>query len=67
MTAINVHVRGATEAERVLAWRLEELQRAGYAPLIARRLARKMTVDLHLAVDLVRRGCTPDVAAKILL
>jgi DNA-directed RNA polymerase specialized sigma24 family protein len=46
-----------TEAERVLLWREEELERAGYDRDTARRLAEAPGVDLHLATELLRRGC----------
>ena len=46
-----------TEAERVLLWREEELERAGYDRDTARQLAEAPGVDLHLATELLRRGC----------
>jgi uncharacterized ferredoxin-like protein len=51
----------------VLAWRAEELVRAGYDGDNALMLALERAVDLHAAVDLLRRGCPPDLAVKILL
>ena len=56
-----------TEAERVLLWREEELERAGYGRDAARQLAESMTVDLHLATELLRRGCPEPTAVEILL
>jgi hypothetical protein len=55
------------EAERVRLWRLEELQRAGYERRMARSLAERSYVDLHLATALLRRGCPVDTALRILL
>jgi hypothetical protein len=55
------------ELDRVEAWRLEELQRAGYPRDLAREIAARHDVDLHLAVDMVLGGCTPELAARILL
>ena len=55
------------EAERVRAWRLEELQRAGYERKMARTLAERADVDLHLATALLRRGCPLDTALRILI
>ncbi len=55
------------EAERVLGWRLEELERAGYSRSDARTLAERKDVDLHLAVSLVRAGCPAQTALAILL
>lgn len=56
-----------TEFERVTAWRACELLKAGYEPLVAVDLAEHQEVDLHLALELVERGCSPDLAARILL
>jgi hypothetical protein len=55
------------ELDRVETWRLEELQRAGYPRDLAREIATRLDVDLHLAVDMVLGGCTPELAARILL
>lgn len=56
-----------TEDERVARWRLEQLTRAGYEETAALVLADLVDIDLHLAVDLVRRGCPSDTALRILL
>jgi hypothetical protein len=56
-----------TEADRVSRWRAEELERAGYELSAAAVLAASSGVDLHLAVDLLERGCPQDVAMQILL
>ena len=56
-----------TEAERVERWRAEELERAGYELSAAAVLAASTAVDLHLAVDLLVRGCPQDTAMQILL
>jgi hypothetical protein len=55
------------EIEVVERWRLESLARAGYDPESAAVIAASHDVDLHLAVDLLRRGCPLDVALQILL
>ena len=67
MTAAETGLREGTELERVHAWRAEELERAGYPPAAAAKLAARLDVDLHIAIDLVRQGCAPDVALSILL
>jgi hypothetical protein len=56
-----------TETERIERWRAEELERAGYEPRAAGRLAVRHDVDLHAAVELLERGCPADLALKILL
>jgi hypothetical protein len=55
------------ELERVEAWRMEELQRAGYGPDAATELAQRHDVDLHAAVALIERGCPPELALRILV
>ncbi len=67
MTAAEVLTYKELEAERVLAWRREELERAGYDMVAAGDLALRSDVDLHLAIALVRDGCPPETAARILL
>jgi hypothetical protein len=56
-----------TESERVLRWRVDELSRAGYDDRLALKLALQPHVDLHRAVDLLRNGCEPTLAAQILV
>jgi hypothetical protein len=51
----------------VLRWRREQLQAAGYSLREARELAERADIDLHVAADLLRAGCAPDVALRILL
>jgi hypothetical protein len=41
--------------------------RAGYAPGAAHDLAARTDVDLHLAIELLERGCPADLAVRILL
>lgn len=67
MPAADVRVLEETEIERIERWRLTELERAGYDPAAAAELAARHDVDLHFAIELVERGCSPGVALKILL
>lgn len=67
MTAAEITLDRDTEAERVVDWRREELERAGYDGESAARLAERGDVDLHVAVDLVRSGCPHETALEILL
>jgi hypothetical protein len=55
------------EQERIEAWRTEELRRAGYDRRAAFELAGRHDIDLHVAVDLARRGCSQELALQILL
>lgn len=55
------------EHERVIAWRLHELLKAGYSVQTAELIAARTDIDLHRAVALVKSGCEPAVAGLILL
>jgi succinylglutamate desuccinylase len=67
VAATDIYLVDQTEIERIERWRADELERAGYEPRAAGRLAVRHDVDLHTAVDLLERGCSTDLALKILL
>ena len=56
-----------TELTQVQRWRIEELERAGYDPRAAMALGSRNDIDLHRAVDLLRNGCSLELALQILL
>ena len=47
-------------------WRLCWLLDAGFDPQLAQRLASTPAIDLHALLQLVDRGCSPELAARIL-
>lgn len=65
MTA--AELQEGTEIERIERWRSDELERAGYSKDAAGKLACRHDVDLHHAIEMIARGCPPDLALKILL
>jgi hypothetical protein len=67
MTAAQFEDLCIDEAAEVLAWRFDALCRTGFDLDAAAMLAANVEVDLHKAVELVRRGCSPQLAARILL
>jgi hypothetical protein len=67
MSAAELDLHQETESERIERWRVEELARAGYDADDAVELAGRSYVDLHLAVQLLERGCPPATALRILL
>lgn len=60
-------LRQTANDESVVAWRREQLRRAGCRRFEAEVLARELQVDLHEAVALLERGCPSRVASEILL
>ena len=54
------------EQRRLHDWRLQTLRGAGFSTLDAEVLACS-TADLHRACDLVKAGCAPATARRILL
>ena len=56
-----------TERDKIERWRADELERAGYEAAAAALLAGRGDVDLHRAIDLLRNGCSPELALQILL
>ena len=67
MTAAQFEGLHVDEAAEVLAWRFDALCRSGYDLDAAAVIAANVQVDLPEAVELVSRGCPPDLASRILL
>jgi hypothetical protein len=65
MTAAQIQIE-ETEAERVVRWRSEALERAGYDPEAAAELAARSDIDLHRATAMLESGCPPELALQIL-
>ena len=45
---------------------IRRLLEAGFEPALARRVAEGPTMDVHALLDLVDRGCPPELAVRIL-
>ena len=65
MTAAEIQIT-ESEHDRVVRWRAEALERAGYDVTSAAELAARPDVDLHRATALIEQGCTPELALRIL-
>jgi hypothetical protein len=52
-------------SNRVVRWRLEQLVRSGLPVSMAARAANA-DYDLHALTELLRRGCPPELAIRIL-
>jgi len=53
-------------SDAVLTWRFHQLRLAGYDEAAAGELAARADVDLHVALDLLGRGCPQALALEIL-
>ena len=60
------HCCGSGPPADVIAWRRCRLVEAGFPPGLATRLASTRRIDLHALLQLVDRGCPPELAARIL-
>ena len=67
MSEAQLDILEDTELVKIEHWRTEELERAGYSHRAAGRLAARHDIDLHRAINLLKRGCDPALALKILL
>lgn len=59
---------GDNEVGKIERWRFECLERAGYRTDLAVVLSRRLDVDLHMAVRIMRSGkCSQADALRILV
>ena len=54
------------ERAAVAAWRRRQLAEAGFPQRLASALGADERVDVHALIELVERGCLPELAARIL-
>lgn len=66
MTQTDSEPLALDERVDVSAWRLRRLLESNFPPPLAMQLANTPGIDLHSLLDLVARGCPPDLAARIL-
>jgi hypothetical protein len=48
------------------AWRSEQLVASGFSSSLAVTVADDERYDLHALIELVERGCSPELAVRIL-
>jgi hypothetical protein len=53
-------------AQDVIAWRRDQLVHTGFPLPLASRVAHDQRFDLHALIELTERGCSPELAARIL-
>jgi hypothetical protein len=54
------------EHDDVIAWRRAQLVRSGFPQRVAAGVAHDGRYDLHRLIELVERGCPPELALRIL-
>jgi hypothetical protein len=58
------HLTGR-EPRDLIAWRVRRLVAAGFTQSEASRLAHTSDIDFHALLELIDRGCPPELAARI--
>ena len=53
-------------SEELVRWRRERLAESGFPLPLAARVAEDPQYDLHALIELVERGCPPELALRIL-
>lgn len=56
---------GVTTGRGIVRWRREQLTHTGFPLPLAAEIAEDARYDLHALIELVERGCRPDLAARI--
>ena len=51
---------------QLVAWRRDQLTASGFPPPLAVSVARDSRCDIHTLIELVERGCRPELAVRIL-
>jgi RNA polymerase sigma-70 factor (ECF subfamily) len=51
--------------KRVIAWRIDRLRDAGFSDRLANALAGDARYDVHALLDLIDRGCSAELATRI--
>jgi hypothetical protein len=63
---MSIDSRRVDDRAQWVRWRARRLISAGFPIDLAQRLARTDRLDLHRLLELVDRGCPPELAARIL-
>ena len=63
---MQTNTTSAQGRDEVVRWRYEQLVESGFALALATRVAKNAHYDLHALIELVERGCQPELAVRIL-
>jgi hypothetical protein len=55
----------AQEPDQVVRWRTSRLRHAGFSRQLAVAVANDRAYDVHAILELVDRGCPPELALRI--
>jgi len=66
VTPVRRNAIESPESDAVVLWRTGRLTEAGFGSELAEALARDCAYDLHAVLELVDRGCPPELAVRIL-
>lgn len=58
-------LRTRQDLDAAIDWRRRSLLTAGFAPDAAAKVAADLRYDLHAMLQLVDRGCAPELAVRI--
>jgi hypothetical protein len=59
-------MREEIAGEPIVSWRRDQLTGAGFSLPLAARIAGDGRFDLHALIELTERGCSPELAVRIL-
>jgi len=63
---MRTEISDRTAGEEVELWRCDRLIESGFPTRLAARVAADPCYDLHALIELVERGCAPELAVRIL-
>jgi hypothetical protein len=63
---VHTKTRHEQDVHEVVRWRREQLAETGFSLPLAAPIANDARYDLHALIELVERGCPPELAARIL-
>jgi hypothetical protein len=56
----------SSEQHGIIEWRSRQLMQSGFERELAASVAADFRFDLHALIELVERGCAPELAVRIL-
>ena len=63
---MRTHATDERETHDLVRWRRDQLVSTRFPLTLAARVAKDARYDLHALIELVERGCRPDLAVRIL-